>query len=345
MAPALVLPKPRPALRLPWPLLLGLALLLLAAGIYAVWGWAPEAPRWHEINSLLSGAQLEDSDKYILLELRLPRIVLGLVAGVMLAGAGLVLQGLFRNPLMDPFILGVSGGGALGAGLAILLGLEFWFYGLSGVTLSAFGCSLAVVGLVYRLGQYKGSLMTDRLLLAGVALSSLSSSLLSLVLVLKGKGLDQVVYWIMGSLTGKSWQDVITLLPFAALGMPLLLSALHALNLMQTGEETALSLGLQAQKVKWRLIVAATLLSSAVVSVCGVIGFIGLMVPHMARALMRSSDFRTLLLPSLTIGGLLLMLADALSRNLLPSQEIPVGIFTALLGVPFFLSQLGRNRG
>lgn len=327
----------------PWPLVLITAVAVLILGLLAVWGWAPESPRWPEVAALLQGKALDETDRYILLELRLPRIVLGLLAGLMLAAAGLVLQGLFRNPLMDPFILGVSGGGALGAGLAILLGLEFWFYGLSGVTLMAFVCSLAVVWLVYRLGQYKGSLMTDRLLLAGVAISSLCSALLSLVLVLKGKGLDQVVYWIMGSLTGKSWQDTLTLVPFAIVGLPLMTGSLHALNLMQTGEETAQSLGLEPEKTKWRLIVSAAMMSAAVVSVCGVIGFIGLMVPHMARLLMRSSDFRSLLLPTLAIGGLLLMLADALSRNLLPGQEIPVGIFTALLGVPFFLSQLSKK--
>src|SRR5690606_15593677 len=126
------------------------------------------------------------------------------------------------------------------------------------------------------------------------------------------------------------------------LAMPLLVVFLHPLNLLQTGEETALSLGLHAQQLKLMLVLAAALLSAAVVSVCGVIGFIGLMVPHMARLCLRSTDFRILLLPTLLLGGLLLTWADALSRNLLVHQEIPVGIFTALLGVPFFLSQLQR---
>lgn len=319
------------------------ALLILAACLFLVWGWAQDAPRWPEVWQLLKGVNIDETDRYILLELRLPRIMLGLLSGMMLAGAGLVLQGLFRNPLMDPFILGVSGGGALGAGLAILLGIEFWYLGLSAVTLMAFVGSVIVVAMVYRLGRYRGTLMIDRLLLAGVAMSALCSALLSLVLVIKGKGLDQVVYWIMGSLTGRSWQDVITLIPFGLLGMPLLVMSLHSLNLMQTGDETARSMGLRPGRVQLQLILAATLLSSAVVSVCGVIGFIGLMTPHMARILLRSSDFRVLLLPTLLLGGLLLVLADAFSRNLLAGQEIPVGIFTALLGVPFFLAQLGKD--
>jgi len=325
------------------PLLLVLLLLLVLFSSVLIWGWYHHSPRWPEVWHLLTGQELDETDRYILLHLRLPRICLGFMAGMMLAAAGLVLQGLFRNALMDPFILGVSGGGALGAGLAILLGLEFWWLGLNAVTLMAFLGSLAVVWLVYRLGQFRGQVMLDRLLLAGVAMSALCSALLTLCLVLKGQGLEQVVYWIMGSLSNKSWREVWTLVPFFLLAMPLLIAFLHPLNLLQTGEETALSLGLSTHQLKLMLLLAAALLSSAVVSVCGVIGFIGLMVPHMARLCLRSTDFRRLLVPTLLMGGLLLTWADALSRNLLVHQEIPVGIFTALLGVPFFLSQLQRT--
>lgn len=334
--------EPRPRGRSLLLLSLGLFGLLLGL-IFFVWGWYGDSPRWHEVWLLLKrDPRLDQMDRYILLNLRLPRIVTALLAGSMLSVAGLVLQGLFRNPLMDPFILGVSGGGALGAGLAILLGLEFWWLGFSSVTLLAFGTALGVVWLVYQLGSFRGSVVLDRILLAGVALSSLSSALLTLCLVLKGKGMDQVVYWIMGSLTGKTWRDVLTLLPFFLLALPLLLGALHPLNLMQTGEETAFSLGLRPERLKLRLLLVATLLSSAVVSVCGVIGFVGLLVPHMARLWTGTGDFRKILWPSVWMGAGLLLLADALSRNLLPTQEIPVGIFTALLGVPFFLAQLKR---
>lgn len=317
--------------------------LLVIALLFVVWGWYGDSPGWPEVWALLSGnPSLDEMDRYILLHLRLPRIVLSLLAGMMLALSGLVLQGLFRNPLMDPFIIGVSGGGALGAGFAMLLGLEFWWMGFSSVTLLAFASSLVVVWLVYQLGQYRGIVVLERILLAGVAMSSLSSSLLALCLVIKGKGMDQVVYWIMGSLTGKGWRDVLTLLPFLCLAIPIIIRYLHPLNLMQIGEEATLSLGLQPERIKFKLLIAATLLSAAVVSVCGVIGFIGLMVPHMARLWTGSGDFRQIFWPSVWMGAGLLLLADALSRNVLSVQEIPVGIFTALLGVPFFLSQLRR---
>jgi len=317
--------------------------LIVIGLIFLVWGWYGNSPNWNEVWNLLSqDPKLDEMDRYILLELRLPRIVLSLLAGLMLAIAGLVLQGLFRNPLMDPFIIGVSGGGALGAGFAMLLGLEFWWMGFSSVTLFAFVFSLAVVWLVYQLGRYQGTVVLDRILLSGVAMSSLSSSLLALCLVLKGQGMDQVIYWIMGSLTGKTWRDVITLLPFLFLALPIIIRYLHPLNLMQMGEETALSLGLETEKVKLKLLLAATLLSAAVVSVCGVIGFIGLMVPHIARLWTGTGDFRKLFWPSMWMGAGLLLFADALSRNIIEAQEIPVGIFTALLGVPFFLSQLRR---
>lgn len=321
--------------------------LLLWGGLVViflgVWGWYADSPRWPELWALLSGQPLDDTDRYILLHLRLPRMLLGLLAGSMLAISGLALQGLFRNPLLDPFLLGISGGGALGAGLAILLGFNLWWWYLSPITFFAFGCGLLVVMLVYGLGKFQGQLVLDRLLLAGVALSALCSSLLSLVLVLKGQGLDQVVFWIMGSLAGRSWQDVLALLPFLLVGLPLIMRDLHTLNILQTGEEAAFAMGVRPEGLKIRVLIGVSLLSASVVAICGVIGFVGLMVPHMASFWLKSHDFKKIFLTSLATGGALLLLADALARNLLPQQEIPVGIFTALLGVPFFLLLLRRH--
>lgn len=307
------------------------------------WGWSTEAPHWHTLWQWLNGQSPEDTDRFILLHLRLPRLLLGLLSGMALSVSGLMLQGLFRNPLMDPFILGISGGGALGAGVAILLGLQWSIWGLSSVTLMAFMGALSILGLVYALGNYRGQVVMDRLLLAGVALSAMSSALLSLILVIQGEGMEKVVYWIMGSLNGKGWAACSILIPPLLLALPLMFRRLHALNLLQTGEEVAHSLGVSTGRLKIELLLISSLLSAAVVSVCGVIGFVGLMVPHMVRLLFRTSDFRVMFWPCLWIGGSLLMFADAVARNALPQQEIPVGIFTALLGVPFFLSQLRRS--
>lgn len=320
--------------------------VLLALVWLGVWGWGngPDLPRWHEVWLLLSGSPvLSESDQLILLELRLPRLLLATLAGAGLASAGLVLQGLFRNPLVDPFVIGVSGGAALGAGLALVLNWQFQLWGISTVPVAAFMGALGMMALVYRLGQVQGRMVIERLLLAGVALSALSSSLLSLVLVLRGEGMEAVVYWIMGSFAGRTWEDTWVLLPFWVGGTCLLVGHLKALNALQVGEESASYLGVDVDRLKNWVIFSATLLAAAVVSVSGVIGFVGLIVPHIARFLCRSADFRILFLPSLFTGAALLVLADGLSRNLLPAQEIPVGIFTALLGVPFFLGLLLRH--
>jgi iron complex transport system permease protein len=322
-----------------------LGLLALSVISLGVWGWGQDLPGWQAVYLLLSGSpNLSESDRFILVHLRLPRILLATLAGAGLASAGLALQGLFRNPLVDPFVIGVSGGAALGAGLALVLNWQFRLWGVSTVPLAAFLGALGMMVLVYRLGQVQGRMVIERLLLAGVALSALSSSLLSLVLVLRGEGMEAVVYWIMGSFAGRGWDDIVVLLPFLIVGTLLLLRHLKALNALQVGEESAAYLGIEVDQLKNQVIFAATLLAAAVVSVSGVIGFVGLIVPHMGRFLCRTADFRRIFLPTLFSGAALLVLADGLSRNLLPAQEIPVGIFTALLGVPFFLGLLLRQK-
>lgn len=316
--------------------------MALAVGL---WGWHGDAPGWSEIvQLLLQPDAVAETDRYILLHMRLPRLVLAALAGMALSIAGLGLQGLFRNPLVDPFVIGVSGGGALGAGFALLLGLPALpLLGIGAVPFCAFCAALATMALVYALGQQRGQIQIERLLLAGVAVSALSSSLLSLFLVLRGEGMDTVVYWIMGSFAGRTWEDVVLLGVCCIPGWLLLQRDIQGLNALQVGEESALYLGVPVAALKRRVILAATLLAAAVVSVSGVIGFIGLVVPHMARFLMRTSDFRRLLFPSMLLGAALLMAADAVARNTLPAQEIPVGIFTAILGVPFFLGLLVRK--
>lgn len=317
----------------------GLAVIWLLA-----WGWGQDVPRWAELLGALCGStSLHETDRYILFQLRLPRILLASLAGAGLAGAGLALQGLFRNPLVDPFIIGISGGAALGAGLALSLHWQYQILGLNPIPLAAFMGAISVMILVHRLGQTRGQILIARLLLAGVAISALTSSLLSMLLVLRGEGMEAVVFWIMGSFAGRTWEDSLMLLPFLLLGTLLLFYELKALNTFQIGEESAVYLGVEVNKLKNRVILATTLLSAAIVSVSGVIGFVGLIVPHISRFLCRTADIRQTFLPTLFLGSGLLVLADGLARNLLPAQEIPVGIFTAILGVPFFLSLLLRQ--
>lgn len=307
-------------------------------------GWSSEEPHWHEISQWVMGQPLDETNAFILFKLRFPRIILTMLVGSALALAGLALQILFRNPLVDPFVIGVSGGGSLGAGLALLFQLNLGWMGISSVPICALVTALLTMYLVYRLGTVGGYLTIEYLLLAGVALSALSSSLLSLLLVLKGEGMEVVVYWIMGSFAGRSWQEVGLLLPFLLLGLLLLGANIKALNVFQLGEEGAQHLGIAVERAKWEILLGTTLLAAAVVSVSGVIGFVGLIIPHIGRFIARSSEVQKIWWPTAWGGAILMGLADGVAKNLLPHQEIPVGILTALLGVPFFLFLLLRQR-
>lgn len=321
-----------------------ISLLIIVVSFFIVLGWSHTSPHWPEIIQFLMGNSLDETDQYILFQMRLPRICLAFMVGMALSLAGLVLQNLFRNPLVDPFVIGVSGGGALGAGMAILFNFQFMWLGVSSLPFCAFLTALLTMRIVYVLGSVKGRIYIDRLLLAGVALSALSSALLSLLLVIKGKGMEAVVYWIMGSLAGRTWEEVLILLPFLLVASGMVIFCLKGLHVYQLGEEATIQLGIDVERLKIWVIISATLLSAAVVSVSGVIGFIGLIVPHMTRYLYRSTDIRTIFIPNMFLGGGLLVIADGFARNLLTFQEIPVGIFTALLGVPFFLYLLLNQR-
>jgi len=287
---------------------------------------------------------INTQDTFILFEYRLPRIIVGFLVGMALSGAGVALQGLFRNPLVDPFVIGISGGGTLGAGVAFLFGLQFIVFGMSPLPFLAFIGAILTMLLVYRLGTINGMVYIDRLLLAGIAISSLCSALLSLILVIKGEAIEAVIYWILGSLNNKGWEHVLMILPFFIIGILIIIRYLRDLYVFQTGEEMAMSLGIKTERLKILLIFASTFLAAASVSVSGIIGFVGLIVPHLSRLFINNSDVRYVFPVSLLIGGGLLVLADTMARTLLSPQQIPVGIFTAILGVPFFLSLLPKHK-
>lgn len=321
-------------------------LLLLILAVLFIFIFALNTGSESQINLFIffNNQVLNTQESFILFQYRLPRIIVGFFVGMALSGAGVALQGLFRNPLVDPFVIGISGGGALGAGLAFVFGLQFIFFGMSPLPFFAFAGAIITMFLVYKLGTINGMVYIDRLLLAGIAISSLCSAILSLLIVIKGQGLEAIVYWILGSLNNKGWEHVLMILPFFIFGILIITRYLRDLYVFQTGEEIAMSLGIKTEKLKIFLIFASTLLAAASVSVSGIIGFVGLIIPHLSRLFINNSDVRYVFPVSLLMGGGLLVLADTMARTLLSPQQIPVGIFTAILGVPFFLSLLPKHK-
>lgn len=277
----------------------------------------------------------------LIVNVRLPRVLLAAIVGASLAGAGAIYQALFRNPLADPYILGVSSGAGLGAMLALAaVGAGAARYGA--VPAAAFAGALLTVLLVTRLASWRGRLDTASLLLAGVAISYSLSALTSFVMVFKREQMAAVVFWMMGGLSAASWPYLAMLAPMFGVGALVTLTLTRQLNLMLLGDERAGHLGLDVPRFKLIALATASLLTAAAVAVAGLIGFVGLMVPHIVR-LVLGPDHRVLIPASLLGGAATLVVADLLARIVIAPVEIPVGIVTALLGGPFFVWLLVRG--
>ncbi len=280
---------------------------------------------------------VDETVRYIVLHVRLARVCLALVVGSALALAGAVYQGVLLNPLADPFTLGVSTGAAFGASLAILMGLTgLNFLNVGGLPLAAFAGALLALYLVYLLGRVDGRIHTTTLILAGIIVSTFLSAWISLLKSLNEDSISTIVFWIMGSLAGKSWVHVGLVIPYVLLGGAVILMFARELDILTLGDVQAQQLGVNVQQVRLCLLVAASLVTAAAVAVSGVIGFVGLVVPHLVR-LVLGPNHRRLLPAVILCGALLVLIADTLARSILPSgEEIPVGVVTAILGGPFF---------
>ena len=353
-------PAPVATASLPWLvqgrgyfwLLAGLALLLgavifLAAGVGAyrlsygslvdlIWRWAAGAPLTPAESTALA----------VFFHIRLARIMLAAAVGVGLALAGTAFQGLLLNPLADPFTLGVAAGAAFGASLALTLGWGLALWGALGlVPLSALLGAVAALGLVLALGSMAGHWHHGTLILAGVIVSAFLSSLISLVKFLYADTLSSIVFWIMGSFAARGWGHFFFALPYIMVGSLILMLYARELNLLALGDAPAQQLGVPVARVRLTLLLAASFITAGAVAVSGIIGFVGLIVPHLMR-LVVGPDHRRLLPAAALAGGALLIAADTLARGLLPhGQEIPVGIITALLGGPFFCYLLRVTKG
>ncbi len=299
---------------------------------------------WNRILNLLGGGRdLSGPKEVILLNIRIPRILAAVFAGAGLAGVGCAYQGVFRNSMADPYILGISSGATLGAALAITLGISETVAGFGIVTVASFAGALLATFLVYSLAIRRSRISMTSLLLSGVAVSYFLSSLVSLILVFNEEDVAKIVYWTMGSLAGVSYVQLAILIPAVLIGSLLLYANWRELDILSSGEEVAQSLGVETNRLKIRILVYSSLIVAVSVAFTGVIGFVGLMMPHIMRMIVGPSHRR--LIPfSMISGAIFLVCADTIARSLIDSAELPVGAVTALFGAPYFIWLLARNK-
>ena len=290
---------------------------------------------------IISPVGLTDTDREILFSIRLPRVLVALLMGMALGASGAVLQGILRNPLADPYILGISSGASLTAALGIIGGMTF--LGSFTVPVLAFAGALITGGIVGAMGWKRGGLWPERLLLAGVGLSFLFSALLMLMMTIStDEGLRRAMLWIFGDLSMSDWSLIPYGLVFITTGVSISIARAKALNALILGDEFAHSLGFMPHLERFILFISVGLMTSASVSLGGMIGFIGLLVPHIVRFFI-GADNRMLIPASAICGGTLLCIADLLSRSVAPPAELPAGIVTALIGSPYFLYLLRKK--
>ena len=332
-----------------WAVVLSVVLCLVMMYVCAITGIASisfkDANRilLHEILHLdINMEGISNGSIAIIKNVRLPRVVLGFIAGASLAICGSGFQGIFKNPMADPFVLGVSSGAALGASIGIVLHFDSGFLGMSGTTLLAFVGAFLTIGLVYNISRVGKKVPVSTLLLSGIAVSQTLSAGISVMMIMNQQSMDQIMFWTMGSLNGKGWNQIIMILPYVIVGILLLLTSCRELDIMLTGEDTAIQLGVNVEFLKKKVLFASSIITAAVISVTGIIGFVGLVVPHVVR-MIAGPKHRTLMPLSLLFGGTFLIICDTLARSV-AAWEIPVGVITSLCGGPFFIYLLRKTK-
>lgn len=284
-----------------------------------------------------------ESSEQIMMKVRMPRIALGLLVGACLSVAGAGFQGVLRNPLADPYTLGVASGASVGAAFLIQFELQLALLGMWTVPVVAFLTGIATLWVVFRLAGVQGRFRTETVILAGVVVSAFLSAIVSFMVSVSNKVINEILYWLMGSLAMRGWPYATVVLPYLAAGLAVLLAYGRSLNLLALGERHAAHLGVRVDRMKRNVLFASTILTAAAVSVCGVIGFVGLITPHLVR-LMVGPDYRLLVPLSAVFGGVYVLWADTLARTALSPMEIPLGVVTAFVGAPFFAYLLWRQK-
>ena len=284
----------------------------------------------------------------IILNVRLPRVLAGVLIGAALAAAGVLYQGVFKNPMAESYVLGVSAGAAVGASIAILSGISFAFFGLGLLQVAAFIGALSAMFLVYSISRIGSRVPVETLLLNGIAVNFCGFAIVGLLEILAGNELGNIVGWLIGGYSNVPWQSIWSVLPIIAIGIAASYFFARDLNVLAMGEETAHHLGVNVERSKQILLVLASLTTAAAVSISGLIGFVGLMIPHLTR-LAIGPDHRILLPTSAVVGAIYLVICDDIARVIqtpfLSTGEFPVGIITMLFGGPFFIFLLRRKKG
>lgn len=295
------------------------------------------------LHRLVDISSLPDTYSTIIFSIRLPRIIASILCGTGLSICGVVFQGMFRNPMADPYVLGISSGAVLGAALAFVTGTQATLFNLGLVPLYSFIGALAATTAVYLIAQKGGRLVTNTLILSGIAIGFLCSSFISLIIIASREQAQRIIFWTLGSMTGSSWQTVMVMLPFIFIGSIVLMLNSKNLNILSTGDESAVSLGINAALLKKLLLIVASMITAISVCFCGTIGFVGLIVPHAVRFI-TGPNHRRLMPVSALVGAIFLLLCDTAARTIFSPTELPIGILTSLLGVPFFISLLIRSK-
>jgi iron complex transport system permease protein len=298
---------------------------------------------WDALRGLPAAGEQAQRMRIILLTLRLPRGLLMAMTGAALAGSGCAYQGLFRNPLADPYLIGAASGAGLGAVLSLTARWPASHLSYLTVPMSAFAGALLAVLLTYQLAKVGQTLPVTNLILAGVAVSSFATALSSFLMINASGELRRALVWLLGGSSMAGWKPVIGQLPYIAAGITALSVMAFRLNVLQLGDEQARQLGVNVSRSRTIIVLAATLSTAAAVAYTGIIGFVGLIIPHIARRLW-GADMRRLMPLSLICGAAFLLAADILARVLMAPQELPVGIITALCGAPFFVFILRQSK-
>ncbi len=295
-----------------------------------------------KIFSILWHHKTDDSLGLIIWELRIPRLIMAMLTGMTLSTVGGAFQGILRNPLADPYILGVSAGAAVGACSALALQYVIGIYLVSFLPFFALMGALVSITLVYLLSRKKSYLPMSDLLLAGVAVNFFFSAIITLLLAISKREIRSMLFWLMGDLSTSSWNNIYIIILPVFLGTILLISTSLELNAMALGEEEALHLGVLTEKLRLKIFFIGSVMIAIVVSFTGLIGFVGLVIPHIAR-LLAGPDHRIMLPVSALAGSVFLIICDTIARTIIAPTEIPIGVVTALIGSPIFIHLLRRR--